>query len=212
MSNKNSGALLSAENTADIIGYFQTRLIVQCGEWFIQKQKIRLKCQRADQCSALTHSAGQLGRTRVLKAVETIGTQHIADSFLYFQSIVMLHLRTQNGVAKDAAPFQQVILLRHKAGTAGANDDFSLFRLQQATYQGQQCGFAAAGWTDNRDKFTGKNRKRKMMKRPDLPVRPVIGITDILQFHNRFHRSPPYQKVCFIVCEFLYIDMVQCLR
>lgn len=56
---------------------------------------------------------------------------------------------------------QQVILLRHKAGTAGANDDFSLFRLQQATYQGQQCGFAAARMDRQSRQIHREEQKKK---------------------------------------------------
>ena len=72
MSDKNSRLSLFFQDFSNVITYVQPCLVIKCGEWFVEKQKIRFSCKGADQCRPLPHAAGKLAWTTVTEFVQLI--------------------------------------------------------------------------------------------------------------------------------------------
>src|SRR5699024_5345945 len=130
------GLSFAADELADVVTDIEPRLVVESGKRLIKQENFRIQYQRADKCGSLPHPAGKLGRAGRLKLSQTISIQKFMGPFFHFRIQGMLNFGTEEHIPVNAAPFKQLISLKHISdfillflNRLSVQENFPLFRL-----------------------------------------------------------------------------------
>ena len=157
---ENGRFLLPADDGGNVITDGKPCLVIQGRERFVQQKKLRFQHQGADECRPLAHAAGQFAGTGIAEGGQSILFQHGFCPGQSFFCTFSADFQSQDDIAVNGTPLEQVILLEHVADALPLPEDrvafqrdFPGFRGKKAADQVQQGGFAAAGGANNGDKF-----------------------------------------------------------
>src|SRR5262249_31480403 len=144
--------------------------------------------QRAGDCRALLHTAGQLGRIAVLETREANEVDEALRAPFTLLSRQAHLLQAVEDVGAHRLPREQREMLEHDAavGTGAANrhtieQDSTPLGLKEAADQVEQGGLAAARWSQDRKEFARAHLKGDILQRQHrMAVRRTIEVVDPL--------------------------------
>ena len=99
------------DDLPDVIANLKSGLIVQGRKRFIQKKKLRLQDECANQGSTLPHPAGQLRRSCILKVTESIDVKKLMCPLLRTRCQCVLDFQPKDYIIINRAPFKEFIVL-----------------------------------------------------------------------------------------------------
>ena len=111
MGDQNGRIAFFPYDLSDIIPDLESGLVIQRGEWFIQKQKIRIQYECADKSGTLPHAAGQLRRSGIFEISKTVKIQKFSGFLFCLCSQHMLYFQSEDDIIENCPPLEQLIML-----------------------------------------------------------------------------------------------------
>ncbi|MOA24011.1 hypothetical protein D3C78_1446710 [compost metagenome] len=148
MGDQDGAGATALENVANLVAQAPAQLHVEVGEWLVEQQQLRLRCQRTGQGDPLLLAAGQFMRVAPAQAAQLDQLEHLFDDL----GLARVLGDAEGNVLCHGQVREQRVILEHHAnaaffrgqGEASPGNDLAS-QLDLAVVHGFETGDGAQG-------------------------------------------------------------------
>ena len=141
--------------------HFLAQQCVKSAERLVHKQRVNVARQRASNCQALLHAAGELRGVTLGEILQPHTLQRFKRSFLALACGRFLNAKPQLSICIHRFPGKKAKILQDKRGSLARflnvrviDQHAPAVRTDKSCSQPQHARFPAAGWSDNRKRLS----------------------------------------------------------